>query len=250
MTDDDTPLLLEFSHILPLKQRKVISVQFEIDKSQWNKVNRYMGEPDSGNWFFITRANMDVINAKGANLSVEHQCVDGETGSTHLETPKNGKPYGKQAKALILSGFFKHLSVWQEIAPEPEYFEWVWRQKSCISGAYSYGSDKYPDGYCVQAHILKVEQGSGKGIKPPYFVVPLTVDEHNEQHQHGYSVLGKTIDELAAIAFKHLETFMRGKLKAHLGYDSLGAIPPTVLLEWCETRNLTMYLPNCYKEGL
>ena len=42
------------------------------------------------------------------------------------------------------------------------------------------------EGVSVFAHYRDVSRGAGTGIKPPYSGLPLTQEQHSNQHQHGY----------------------------------------------------------------
>jgi hypothetical protein len=60
--------------------------------------------------------------------------------------------------------------------------EWVQQQPSCISGAFSEwvnGEGRNP------ACPIRRAATSGVGFKAPYSGVPLTHEEHRDQHQYG-----------------------------------------------------------------
>lgn len=61
-------------------------------------------------------------------------------------------------------------------AQEREFLAWVRKLPSCLTG-------QTP---CQACHVLRVNQGSGKGIKPKLMAVPMTAGEHRDQTNHGY----------------------------------------------------------------
>ena len=66
---------------------------------------------------------------------------------------------------------------------DQDFIAWVRLQPSCISGQFAYWQDGV--GHCEFAHVRRVAQGSGMGIKPAFSGVPLTAAEHRMQHEKG-----------------------------------------------------------------
>jgi hypothetical protein len=56
-----------------------------------------------------------------------------------------------------------------------EFLAWIRTLPSCLSG----------ESPCVAAHVRRVSEGAGMGIKPRLFSVPMTDIEHRYLHQHG-----------------------------------------------------------------
>jgi hypothetical protein len=69
---------------------------------------------------------------------------------------------------------------------EREYLDWLRKWPDCLTGIYSHWEDGV--GYNEPAHIRHVSHGSGTGIKPEYWAVPLTHDQHHLTHAKGDSV--------------------------------------------------------------
>jgi hypothetical protein len=69
---------------------------------------------------------------------------------------------------------------------DKSYRRWVSFQPSCISGHFSEWVDGI--GRCEAAHVRRAGR-SGTGYKAPYSCVPLTRQEHSDQHQHGETYL-------------------------------------------------------------
>ena len=70
---------------------------------------------------------------------------------------------------------------------DKQYRQWIQRQVSCISGRYSEWVDG--EGRCEAAHVRRAGK-SGTGFKAEFSCVPLTRQEHSDQHQHGEEYFG------------------------------------------------------------
>lgn len=136
------------------------------DKSKADKLVA-MVEIDSA---YAEKAS-DIFSMKSAPVVVARLNAD----ANH----KNG-PYGQHAKVLFKSGFFSRKDLWQAMGTDAEYLEWLKTQKCAITG--ELGND---DNQVVAAHVRRVAEGAGVGIKPPYSAIPLNNHHHNLQHQHG-----------------------------------------------------------------
>lgn len=159
--------------------------------------------------------------------------------------PKSVKgPYGEYAKKLVQSGFFRSPDVWEAVGTDKLFLVWVRQQKSALSGEYSEIHDD-GIGYCVPAHVRRVEHGSGTAIKPPYSAIPLTNEEHQLAHQKGDSAIG---DEAwwDKMRIKYVSQWAYETLKHRMNYDSYTDMAPHRLVAWASQRELTQYLPLSY----
>lgn len=166
--------------------------------------------------------------------------IQGEVALNETRPKPRKGPYGKFAKSLVASGFFKSPDVWKGIGTDKAFLAWVRQQKSALSGVYGEYIDDV--GFCVPAHVRRVDLGSGTAIKPEYAAIPLTDKEHKRAHQHGDSEIGDE-DWWRRMRIKYVEKWAYEALKHQMGYDSYTDMPPSRLLEWAEARELTQYLP-------
>jgi hypothetical protein len=150
--------------------------------------------------------------------------------------------YSEQAKLLWQSGFFRSPAVWEAVGTDTQFLEWLKHQKCC-----SENSKAYCSGDIVAAHVRRVANGAGVGIKPKFSAVPLCHLHHNMQHVEGESSLGgkEWFDQQR---IKHISIWAKDALKIKLGYSSTADIPPSVLIEWADQNGLSQYIPNNYKE--
>lgn len=98
-----------------------------------------------------------------------------------VETPKKGE-WGKEAQILRQSGFFRSPAVWRAVGTDKDYLEWLKTQECAakhLGGC---------EGDIVAAHVRRISNGSGVGIKPKEFsAIPLCHRHHMLQHQKGES---------------------------------------------------------------
>lgn len=155
----------------------------------------------------------------------------------------NYKPakWGKQAQQLRLSAFFRTPKVWQAIGSDEHYQDWCRSQPSAFSRRP--GNDSDPMQY---AHVRRVADGAGTGIKPSHCGIPLLASEHARQHQHGESVLGgKAWADKQRI--DHVVRWAWETLKRQLGYEHWPQVPPEKVLAWAKRHDIDQYLPQCYR---
>ena len=164
-----------------------------------------------------------------------------------LKSPAEQKPvYGAEAKQLRTSGFCRAPAVWRAAGTDAEFREWVQRQPSWLSGSFSEYVEG--DGRCVAAHVRRVADGAGTGIKPEYACVPLTDAEHQRQHALGESALAPE-SEWEKARIQYVEDWCWDTIKHDLGKTSMAQVDPPALLEWAEARGVANYLPACYRAG-
>lgn len=171
------------------------------------------------------------------------------------ETPKK-RPYGMQAQALMLSGFFRAPEVWEALGTDEEFRAWVQRQPSAWSAEFSEYLDN-GEGRCVAAHVSRIEYGRGHSHKPEYACIPLTDAEHKLQHAQGESAFSRyredgTVESgrewFERMRIKYVQEWAWDTLKAKLGYSSMGDVPPEKIRAWAREFNVEHLLPKEYRE--
>lgn len=155
---------------------------------------------------------------------------------------KQAKPYGYLAAKLYANGFFLNPKVLEKIGTDEEFLVWV-RQQPCAYNTYAAAEH---GGDVVAAHVRRIANGAGTGIKPPYSAIPLCDRHHQMQHQEGESALdGKEwFDEQRA---KHVTRWASRQLAFTLGGESMGFVRPDALREWAMRCELLQYLPEVYR---
>ena len=99
------------------------------------------------------------------------------------------KPFGKQASELYRTGFFYAPAVLEAIGTDAEFLLWL-RSQPCAA---KHLGDC--DGDIVAAHVRRIANGAGTGIKPDnYSAIPLCHKHHALQHQNGESALAPAED--------------------------------------------------------
>ena len=152
-------------------------------------------------------------------------------------------PYGASARELKLSGFCRAPDVWRSVGTDEGFLRWL-REQPCVLA----GSKVDPcQGDIVAAHVRRIANGAGMGRKPEFSALPMCSHHHHLQHQHGEERLAPRAqwDEWR---IQYVEQWCWETLRAALGYESMGDVPPAVLTAWAEQHSLDRYLPLAYRQ--
>lgn len=203
------------------KAGPVYRISFEVERETWDL-------------FMEAKTEGMLIAAKATVVSQdEHEALE------KTSTSVTGQ-WGKEANRLRQSGFFRVPKVWEAVGTDEQFLSWV-RTQPC---AYCRHHDC--SGQVVPAHVRRVANGAGTGVKPPYSAIPLCHAAHEAQHQYGESAIGsRSFFDQARV--KTLEDWSWETLKATLGYESWSQVPPEKLYNWAFERDLLKYLPSEYK---
>lgn len=154
-------------------------------------------------------------------------------------TQQKKHAYGVEAQKLKLSGFCRSPAVWEVIGQDSQFLAWV-RAQPCII------PEGPHEGDIVAAHVRRVADGAGTGIKPEFSAVPMCARHHREQHQHGESVLGGK-EKFDAWRIETVERWAWEMLRAWMGYESMADVPPPTLRAWARDRGVDHLLPAIYR---
>ena len=185
----------------------------------------------------------EFLSLIGEQIGVAFAKVDNKTRMK--PPPKQISPtgdFGQLAKVLRLSSFFRTPDVWKALGTDEQFIEWL-RGRPCDFC----GEGDYIDGtiHSEAAHVRRVENGSGVGIKPRYSAISLCRKHHDTQHQEGEQSLGGR-DWMAQKRIQAVQEWCWITLKDALGYDSWKQVPPEVLVEWAVEHEVDGYLPIEY----
>lgn len=168
----------------------------------------------------IARLVADIANAQAA------------------ESPRD---YGQYAKALRLSVFFGIPEVWSAVGTDEQFLAYVRTQK-CIARA------GVPcNGPIQAAHVWRLRDGFGKGVKGPYAAVPLCAYHHQLQHNNGEDAVGGRayMDQMAQECRRR---WIWAEIKDDIGVASMRDAEPAKVYAWCEKRGVEKYLPAAFKD--
>lgn len=172
------------------------------------------------------------------------------------ETPAHShNDYGAYYQELYKSGFFNNPALWHWAGTDGNYQNWVRNQPSCVSRKFSAYAEDGSGGLCEYAHVRRVANGAGTGIKPEYSGVPLTHEEHALQHAQGETALlqayGIHFDDSAAWferqAVQHRTAWVKSQIYAHFGVGSLKEIEPAEFAAWAKNISVFNALPSIFK---
>lgn len=169
-------------------------------------------------------------------VTISHRNIE---ESSSVDTPGGGAgTYGAEARDLRLSGFFLRPAVWGKVGTDEEFLRWL-RQQKCAACKSSQN---------VQAaHVRRVANGAGVGLKPQYSAIPLCFECHHKQHQHGESALG---DEQwwDRMRVTYVSGWAWDELKHEMGQDSWACVEPGQLRRWARSHGFPdTWLPPSYR---
>lgn len=168
----------------------------------------------------IARLVADIANAQAA------------------ESPRD---YGQYAKALRLSVFFGIPEVWSAVGTDEQFLAYVRTQK-CIARA------GVPcNGPIQAAHVWRLRDGFGKGVKGPYAAVPLCAYHHQLQHNNGEEAIGGRA-YMEQMAQECRRRWIWAEIKDDIGVASMRDAEPAKVYAWCEKRGVEKYLPAAFKD--
>lgn len=203
------------------KDGPVYRVSFEVERELWD-------------------CFMDAKTA-GMLIACKATVVAHDEGDQLAATTKQQKGiYGEQAKVLRQSGFFRSPDVWRLLGTDADYLEWLKLQKCAVR---KMGNC---NGQVVPAHVRRVANGAGTGIKPDYSAIPMCDGHHQIQHAKGESAVGgRSFFEAQKI--KYVEMWAWSRMKAILDVESFTDVAPATLIEWAVRNDVDRYLPASYK---
>lgn len=154
------------------------------------------------------------------------------------------KLYGKETQALFANGFFNNPKVLEKVGPPNQYSEWIKTRRCKVTG--DYGHFENP---IVPAHIRTSDQ-AGTGHKNPYGEIPLLKEQHDLQHQKGYSAIGG-LEKCLGWRKAMQNEWAKGVLKFELGgWQSFAQIPPAYFYKaWIVPNGVERYLPKEYRDA-
>lgn len=151
--------------------------------------------------------------------------------------------FGEQAKALRLhTDWMGNPRVWAAFGTDADFLEWCQLQ-SCPWESGDHGGD------VVAAHVRRVANGAGVGIKPQFSAIPLCHTHHDLQHRHGEGAALGGKEWFDRQRMKHVHDWLWHAMKVTLGAASMSQVAPSELLSYAEASDIAQYLPECYRSG-
>lgn len=150
--------------------------------------------------------------------------------------------WGKFAQELRLSSFLGQMAVWRAAGSDAQFLAWVRTQK-CVAR-----SGKPCDGPIEAAHVWRLKDDFGKGIKGDYAAVPLCAFHHRLHHQETEDAIGGR-EYLEKKRYDIVTSWVWAVIKDDLFVASMADAEPAKVLAWCQKRQVERYLPECYREA-
>lgn len=150
--------------------------------------------------------------------------------------------YGKFAQELKLSAFTRTLAVWKATGSDDLFLEWVRTQK-CVAR-----SGKPCNGPMQAAHVWRLKDDFGKGIKGDYAAVPLCAFHHQLHHQESEDAIGGR-EYMEKKRVETVSAWVWAEIKDDLRVASMADAPPGWVHAWAKKRQIEQYLPEVYREA-
>jgi hypothetical protein len=203
------------------KDGPIYRLSFEVERETWD-------------WFMEAETKGMLLAARATVVEQE------EEAALVPEKSALAGPYSREAQALVASGFFRVVAVWNAVGSDEEFRGWVAGQPCAARSVESAGPCA---GDIVAAHVRRVSSGAGTGIKPPYSCIPLCDRHHGLAHQHGDSHLGPR-EWWDRRRIEAVEKWARASLVRQLGEDSLTRVDPVVVREWARQKGFGHLIPT------
>lgn len=189
-----------------------------------------LSEVESRNFHKLFEVHMQVAVAPMDAVAMQRAIED-----------KHEQDYGNYARALRLSIFFGIPEVWKATGSDEQFLAFVRTQK-CIAR-----SGEPCHGDVIAAHVWRLRDGFGKGVKGPYAAVPLCDYHHRLQHNNGEKAIGGRAYMEKAVQGTRV-AWVWSEIKDDIGVASMRDADPKKVYAWCERRNIAHHLPAAFKE--
>lgn len=150
--------------------------------------------------------------------------------------------YGQEARELRLSGMFLRPDVWKAVGSDAQFLKWLTTQPCAARRLTSCQGD------IVAAHVRRIANGAGTGIKPEYSAIPLCWKHHTEQHRSGELTFGgrewfdkKRID--------YVQAWCWAEMKRQLDVSHMNDASPDKVRSWAYGAGILHHLPECYRNA-
>lgn len=195
-----------------------------------------------------TAAALSLLCEVGRTVAVA-ALADSDAGELESE-PERQQEYlenecdnnaGKLMQKLYQAGWFHAPKVLAALGKDAMFLQWVRGQPTC----WHCDAPGLEDNPIVAAHWRKVASGAGTGIKPPYSALPLCKFCHDEQHQHGYTVLAPDHWWGEKVA-KARQEWGHERMRNIFNTTSMTAVPAKYVVEWALEHELNSLIPQEY----
>lgn len=200
-------------------------ISFEVEREIWD--------------LFMASKTEGMIIVAQATVYAEEQAPAAVSQPTEIR-------WGEEAKILRQSGFFRAPDVWKAIGTDKQYLAWLKTQPCAYGDADMKHHAHECTGQVVPAHVRRVANGAGTGIKPEYSAISLCHHHHTKQHNDGESAMGGK-EWFDKKRIQHVERWAWETLKASLGFESWTQVAPLTLYNWAVEKGVNKYLPDIYK---
>lgn len=149
---------------------------------------------------------------------------------------------GKMAQALHVSGFFLAPLVCMALGSDDQFLSWIKEHDFSATG-----KAELIDDQIVPAHVRRVANGSGTGIKPPYSAIPLLNSEHQLQHQKGESAIAPR-EQWDKWRNQYLTDWCKSRMYQIFGIETLKDLDQFEFNRWARENNVIQHVPVMWRK--
>lgn len=171
-----------------------------------------------------------------------------ESAQAAMQEEVSAQHFGHFARELMLhSDWMGNPRVWQAIGTDAEYLEWC-RDQPCARCSKAPHWEMNTFVRSEAAHVRRIADGAGTAIKPPYSAIPLCLEDHHAQHQHGESAIGGK-DKVDEYRIEHVKRWTWERMRSIFGVESMRYVDPVEVLAWAKTHGIDKHLPASYRSA-
>jgi hypothetical protein len=164
-------------------------------------------------------------------------------------SPKKG-PHGQFWRAMFTGAVFQAPPILAALGTDAEFNEFIRRHTCEVCGQYAYRREADQEWVTEAAHVRRVADGAGTGIKNTHATIPLCTEHHRAQHQQGESAIGGA-DWCDRTLAGYRNAWARERLHERFGVESLTHLAPADFLSWLEAcdHRLLRFIPDGYRRA-
>lgn len=155
-------------------------------------------------------------------------------------TSEDNPAYGRYAKSLRLSNFFRQPEVLSALGDDAAYRRWIQQQKCVVCGQQDY-VEETGEMRCEAAHVRRADS-FGVAYKAKYACISLCHKHHHQQHNEGEEAIGGSLF-INRECDRQRDEWAWWAMKQHLGVTSMKQASPTQIREWATHWGIQEFLP-------
>jgi hypothetical protein len=159
---------------------------------------------------------------------------------TKAPSPKGDKSESWQQR-LWLSSFLRSPVTWKSTGTDEAFLNYLRGQPCAFCN--NYNLDESGRAGTEAAHVRRIANGAGVGIKPEYSAISLCRDHHRLQHNEGESALGDN-EWWQKKRIQALRAWVWDTMKREIGVESMKQATKQDVWQWADEKKIAYLLPG------